>query len=134
MLGEVGLARDVLWSPRARPLHEENTMNKTTQAYGTTVSLRLGTLTGLTALLLTASVGLTTGCASKKYVRSQTTPLIQQTNDLDAKTAGDHRNIVDTDERAHKTIAGAQGAADAAGQHADAAGQAATTAGQSAQE
>ena len=95
------------------------------QAYGTTVSLRLGTLTGLTALVLTASAGLTTGCASKNYVRSQTTPLIQQTNDLDAKTAADHRNIVDTDERAQKGIAGAQGAADTAGQHADAAGQAA---------
>ena len=109
-------------------------MNKTTQGYGTTVSLRLGTLTGLTALLLTASAGLTTGCASKNYVRSQTTPLIQQTNDLDAKTAADHRSIVDTDERAQKGIAGAQGAADTAGQHADAAGQAAGSANQNAQE
>src|ERR1700731_2675048 len=109
-------------------------MNTCIHLEGKTVSLRLGPLTGLTALLLTVSVGLTTGCASKKYVRSQTTPLIQQTNELDAKTAGDHRNIVDTDERAQKGIAGAQGAADAAGQHADAAGQAATTAGQSAQE
>ncbi|HWZ51506.1 MAG TPA: OmpA family protein [Granulicella sp.] len=109
-------------------------MNTCTHLEGRTVSLWLGPLTGLTALLLTASVGLTTGCASKNYVRSQTTPLIQQTNDLDAKTASDHRNIVDTDERAQKGIAGAQGAADTAGQHADAAGQAATTAGQSAHE
>jgi OmpA-OmpF porin, OOP family len=67
-------------------------------------------------------------------VRSQTTPLIQQTNDLDAKTASDHRSILDTDERAQKGIAGAQGAADAAGQHADAAGQSANSANQNAQE
>jgi OmpA-OmpF porin, OOP family len=112
----------------------ETTMNKSVQFEERTVSLQLGTLTGLTALLLTASVGLMTGCASKNYVRSQTTPLIQQTNDLDAKTASDHRTIVDTDERAQKGISGAQGAADTAGQHADAAGQAATSAGQNAQE
>jgi outer membrane protein OmpA-like peptidoglycan-associated protein len=67
-------------------------------------------------------------------VRSQTTPLIQQTNDLDAKTASDHRAIVDTDARAQQGIAGAQTAADTANQHADAAGQAASTAQQSSTE
>jgi outer membrane protein OmpA-like peptidoglycan-associated protein len=76
----------------------------------------------------------TTGCSSKNYVRSQTQPVIDQTNQLDAKTATDHRNIVDTDERAQKGIAKAQSSADTAGQHADTAGQAASTAGQSAQE
>jgi OOP family OmpA-OmpF porin len=76
----------------------------------------------------------TTGCSSKNYVRSQTAPIVQQTNELDAKTANDHRTIVDTDERAQKGIAKAQGSADTADQHATAAGQAATTAGQSAQE
>jgi outer membrane protein OmpA-like peptidoglycan-associated protein len=75
-----------------------------------------------------------TGCASKGYVRSQTSPLITQTNDLDSKTASDHRTIVDTDERAQKGIAGAQSAADIAGNHADAAGQAASAAGQNANE
>jgi outer membrane protein OmpA-like peptidoglycan-associated protein len=74
------------------------------------------------------------GCASKSYVRSQTTPLINQTNDLDAKTAADHRAIGDTDARAQRGIAGAQAQADAAGTHADAAGQAANAAGQNAQE
>jgi len=88
----------------------------------------------LSALFLTSAMVFTTGCASKNYVRSQTTPLIQQTNDLDAKTASDHRAIADTDERAQKGIAGAQGAADTATQHADAAGQAAGTANQNAQE
>ena len=76
----------------------------------------------------------TIGCSSKNYVRSQTAPIVQQTNELDAKTAADHRNILDTDERAQRGIAGAQGAADTANQHALAAGQSADTANQSAQE
>ena len=75
-----------------------------------------------------------TGCSSKKYVRAQTAPIVQQTNQLDANTAQDHRTIVDTDERATKGIAGAQSAADAAGQHANAAGQSADAAGKNAQE
>lgn len=82
------------------------------------------------ALLLSSAV---LGCSTKNYVRSQTTPLIQQTNDLDAKTAADHRTIVDTDERATKGIAGAQSAADTADQHALAAGQSADSANQAAQ-
>ena len=56
----------------------------------------------------------TVGCSSKNYVRSQTAPIIQQTNDLDTKTAADHRNIQDTDERAKTGIAGAQSAASTA--------------------
>lgn len=76
----------------------------------------------------------TVGCSSKNYVRSQTAPIVQQTNELDAKTAADHRNILDTDERAQRGIAGAQNAADTANQHAVAAGQSADTANQSAQE
>ncbi len=77
---------------------------------------------------------LTVGCSTKNYVRSQTAPIIQQTNELDTKTAADHRAIVDTDERAQKGIAGALGAAGTADQHAVAAGQAAEAAGHSAQE
>src|SRR5580698_5892090 len=76
----------------------------------------------------------TVGCSTKNYVRSQTTPIIQQTNDLDTKTAADHRNIVDTDERAKSGIAGAQSAANTADQHALAAGQSADAANHSAQE
>lgn len=79
-------------------------------------------------------VAFTVGCSSKNYVRSQTAPIVQQTNELDAKTAENHRNILDTDERAQKGIAGAQSAADAANQRALAAGQSADTAHQSAQE
>jgi outer membrane protein OmpA-like peptidoglycan-associated protein len=89
-----------------------------------------GTVVLTSALLLTFTVG----CSSKNYVRSQTGPLIDKTNQLDAKTASDHRTIVDTDERASAGIAKAQGAADTADQHAMAAGQSASAAGQSAQE
>jgi outer membrane protein OmpA-like peptidoglycan-associated protein len=79
-------------------------------------------------------IAFTVGCSSKNYVRSQTAPIIQQTNDLDAKTAADHRYIVDTDERAKTGIAGAQSAANTADQHAVAAGQSADAANKSAQE
>jgi OmpA-OmpF porin, OOP family len=77
---------------------------------------------------------LTVGCSTKNYVRSQTAPIIQQTNELDAKTAADHRTIMDTDERAKSGIASAQGAASTADQHAQAAGQSADQAGKAAQE
>ena len=71
-----------------------------------------------TALCLFGSVG----CSRKNTVRSQTGPLIQQTNDLDTKTAADHRSIVDTDERATKGVNGAMNAANSADEHAKAAG------------
>jgi outer membrane protein OmpA-like peptidoglycan-associated protein len=87
------------------------------------------------AILASAiALTLTTGCSTKNYVRSQTGPLIQQTNDLDAKTAQDHRSITDTDQRAQAGIATAQSAASTADQHAMAAGQSADAAGQSAQD
>ncbi len=89
---------------------------------------------GLSFALFGVCMLASAGCASKNYVRSQTNPLIQQTNDLDAKTSADHRAIGDTDARAQSGIAGAQSAADAAGQHADAAGEAASAAGKNAQE
>jgi len=82
------------------------------------------------ALALTAVVG----CSSKNYVRSQTAPIVQQTNDLDTKTAADHRTITDTDERATKGISGAMTAANGADQHAQAAGQAADSANKSAKD
>ena len=88
-----------------------------------------------TAILVSAfAITFTVGCSTKNYVRSQTAPIIQQTNDLDTKTAADHRNIVDTDERAKTGIAGAQSAANTADQHALAAGQSANAANTSAQE
>jgi outer membrane protein OmpA-like peptidoglycan-associated protein len=79
-------------------------------------------------------IAFTVGCSSKNYVRSQTAPLVQQTNELDTKTAADHRAIVDTDQRAQSGIATAQSAANTADQHAVAAGQSADTANHNAQE
>lgn len=79
-------------------------------------------------------VAFTVGCSTKNYVKSQTAPIVQQTNELDTKTAADHRAIADTDQRAQAGIAGAQAAAGSADQHAMAAGQSADTANKSAQE
>src|SRR5260370_42455348 len=64
---------------------------------------------------------LTVGCSTKNYVRSQTTPIIQQTNELDTKTATRHSHIVDTAERAQSGIANAQNAATPADPNAPAA-------------
>jgi OmpA-OmpF porin, OOP family len=93
-----------------------------------------GKALGLIALAGAIAALMITGCSTKNYVRSQTTPLINQTNELDSKTAQDHRTITDTDQRAQAGIAKAQDAANAADQHAAVAGQAADAAGQSAQE
>jgi len=46
-------------------------------------------LTMLLALSMTAAVG----CSSKNYVRQQTTPLINKTNELDDMTAKNSRDI-----------------------------------------
>jgi OOP family OmpA-OmpF porin len=89
---------------------------------------------GAAILASAIAMTLTTGCSTKNYVRSQTGPLVQQTNDLDAKTAEDHRNITDTDQRAQAGIAQAQAAAGTADQHAQAAGRSADQANQAAQE
>lgn len=86
------------------------------------------------AVFASAAIFTVTGCSGKNYIRSQTAPIIQQTNDLDSKTASDHRTIVDTDERATKGIGGAMDAANTADQHAGTAGQSADAAGKSAQE
>ena len=78
-------------------------------------TLKFGVLASALALILT------TGCSTKNYVRSQTGPLIQQTNELDSKTAQGHRDITDTDQRAQAGIAKADVAASTADQHAQAA-------------
>ncbi len=82
------------------------------------------------ALLLT----LATGCASKKYVRNQTAPIVQHTNELEDQAAANHRNIGDVNTRAQQGIEQAKSAASAADQKALAAGQSATQAQQAAQD
>ena len=109
-------------------------MNSTTSLDGNHISKKKPGSVYAAALAGAFLLTLTVGCSSKNYVRSQTAPIIQQTNNLDAKTASDHRTIMDTDDRAQKGIAKAQGTADAADQHALAAGQSADAATRSAQE
>ena len=57
------------------------------------------------AVLLAISVVASVGCASKDYVKQQTTPLINKTNELDDLTAKNTREIKDVDERAQAGIA-----------------------------
>lgn len=59
-----------------------------------------------------------TGCATKNYVRTQTAPLVQHTDQLDAKAAANNQQIKAVDERAQSGIGKAQSAADAANQNA----------------
>lgn len=80
------------------------------------------------------SLLLATGCTTKNYVRSQTTPIIQHTNELDDATATNNRNIHDVDQRAQAGVQQAQSAANNANQQAQSATQSATQAQQSAQE
>jgi OmpA-OmpF porin, OOP family len=54
--------------------------------------------------LLALSVAATVGCSSKNYVRQQTTPLINKTNELDDLTAKNTNAIKDVDARAQQGI------------------------------
>ena len=64
--------------------------------------------------VLAAAMASLAGCATKNYVRTQTAPIIDQTNQLNQKTADNNRAIHDTDDRATAGIQKAQGAADTA--------------------
>src|SRR5580658_7116896 len=65
------------------------------------------------------------GCATKNYVRTQTTPLVEHTDQLDAKTAANNQQIRDVDDRAQAGVRNVQGAADQATQNAQSASQSA---------
>jgi len=68
------------------------------------------------------------GCATKNYVRTQTTPLIDHTDQLEQKTADNNRQIHDVNDRAMAGISKAQGSADTAQTNAQTASQAASAA------
>lgn len=55
-------------------------------------------------ICLAASMVATVGCSSKNYVKQQTTPLINKTNELDDLTARNTRDIKDVDARAQAGI------------------------------
>jgi OmpA-OmpF porin, OOP family len=84
------------------------------------------------AVLVAGSLPFTVGCATKNYVRSQTTPIINNVNELDDETAKNTRDIRDVDTRAQQGIAQVNEKSAAADQKAQAAGQSADQANQSA--
>lgn len=79
----------------------------------------------MTAALVAAGV---TGCATKKYVRTQTAPIIKHAGQLNNETAENNRRIHQVDQQAQAGIAKAQSAAQTANQNAQKASQEASTA------
>jgi outer membrane protein OmpA-like peptidoglycan-associated protein len=83
-------------------------------------------------LMLAATLVASVGCTSKNYVRQQTTPLINKTNELDDMTAKNSKDIRDVDQRAQAGIQAVQAKATEVDQKALAAGSEADKAQQSA--
>ena len=79
-------------------------------------------------ILLAVTMAAAVGCSSKNYVRQQTTPLINKTNELDDMTAKNSRDLKDVDQRAQAGIQQVQQKASEVDQKAQAAGQQATQA------
>jgi OOP family OmpA-OmpF porin len=79
-------------------------------------------------VLLAAGMVVSVGCASKNYVRQETTPLINKTNELDDLTAKNTNAIKDVDARAQSGIQAVQAKAAEVDQKAQAAGQQAASA------
>ena len=79
-------------------------------------------------ICLAAAMVATVGCASKNYVKQQTTPLINKTNELDDLTAKNTKDIKDVDARVQAGLAAVNAKTDAVDQKAQAAGQTATSA------
>jgi outer membrane protein OmpA-like peptidoglycan-associated protein len=73
-------------------------------------------------VLLAGSMVATVGCSSKNYVRQETTPLINKTNELDDMTAKNSKDIKDVDARAQAGIQEVQTKAAAVDEKAMAAG------------
>src|SRR5258707_8738629 len=59
-------------------------------------------------LMLAATMVASLGCSTKNYVRQQTTPLINKTNELDDLTAKNSKEIKDVDSRAQSGIQAVQ--------------------------
>jgi OmpA-OmpF porin, OOP family len=78
------------------------------------------------------SLFVSVGCATKNYVRNQTTPVINKVNELDDLTAKNTNAIKDVDARAQQGIQQVNAKADTADQKAQAASQTADQANQTA--
>src|SRR6195256_7023107 len=68
----------------------------------------------LLVLLAGTSLMIGTGCTTKNYVRKQTQPIVEKSNELDARTAKNNAAIHDVDTRATAGISGANTKAGAA--------------------
>jgi outer membrane protein OmpA-like peptidoglycan-associated protein len=79
-------------------------------------------------ICLAASMVATVGCSSKNYVKQQTTPLINKTNELDDLTAKNSKDIKDVDARVQAGLATVNAKTTEVEQKAQAAGQSAATA------
>jgi outer membrane protein OmpA-like peptidoglycan-associated protein len=73
-------------------------------------------------LLLAATLVASVGCTTKNYVRQQTTPLINKTNELDDLNAKNSKDLKDVDQRAQTGIQAVQAKAAEVDQKALAAG------------
>src|ERR1700678_2834856 len=80
------------------------------------------TRTSLT-ILLAVSMTAAVGCTTKNYVKQQTTPLINKTNELDDMMAKNSKDIKDVDARAQAGIAAVNAKTADVEQKAQAAGQ-----------
>ncbi len=85
------------------------------------------TRTSLT-IFLAFGMAATVGCTSKNYVKQQTTPLINKTNELDDMTAKNSKDIKDVDARAQAGIQAVNAKTSEVEQKAQAANQSATSA------
>jgi hypothetical protein len=72
--------------------------------------------------MLAVAAAASIGCTTKNYVRQQTTPLINKTNELDDLTARNSKDIKDVDARAQAGIQTVQARANEVDQKALAAG------------
>src|SRR5450432_2805102 len=79
-------------------------------------------------IFLALSTALSVGCASKNFVRQQTTPLINKTNELDDLTAKNSKDIKDVDARAQAGIQAVNAKTADVEQKAQTAGQTASSA------
>src|SRR5271169_7611 len=79
-------------------------------------------------LMLAVALAATIGCTTKNYVREQTTPLINKTNELDDLTAKNSKDIKDVDARAQAGIQAVNAKTADVEQKAQAAGQTAASA------
>ncbi len=97
-------------------------------------TMSISTRSIISTLTLGLAVLALIGCTTKNYVRTQTAPLVQKTNELDAATAANSRNLSDVAARTDAGIAQAQSAANQASTNAQSASASATQAQNTAQE